>query len=822
MRSLLALILPVFALTSHAGELPIQKMEATPSPAPPFDATGGFLTPTTETLVAAGSSGGPLTLWTMPTKGENAVWKDTGVSAPKFAATAKWGEKWILVGGLVDGKPSNAVSVLEMANGQPTLRALEQLPQPLVGAGAAVIGNKLHVFGGATSVEPATLSKELLVLDLTNPTEWKTGPKFPAEARAFFAAAEQYGMLCVFGGVNDQLQLLPETWVFRPVPLEGTEVSGWKRLTDLPEPSARGVALPIGQAQVVIIGGETGASPATLLDSSPGTQTGNRPLLFHTLTDAWCAFEALPGISLPAAARVNSKMLVIGRAADGSNAATELEVKRTVRNLAWPDYVVIVAYFAFISWIGWYFSRKQESSAEFSLGNRQVLWWAAGISMFATGASAISFMAIPALAFATNLVWLFPLVIMIPAYFVTAYLVFPLLRRMEITSTYEYLERRFNRTLRIIASLQCIFFQTFARASVVLVLPALAISSVTGINVFLSVLLMGVITTIYTAIGGFDAVIWTEVFQGLLKFVAPIVMIAICIASLPGGVGEFFTTSVTYQKFDFLLVTWDIAVPAFWLLLLGTFLTATVATAGDQPIIQRVFSAPLHEVRRVNAMSTACGILIGLIVNVMGLAIFAYFRAHPEKFDPNAQNDQIVPLFVTQAMPVGIAGMVIAAIFASAMATVASAMNSVATIFTEDFYLKFRPDATDRQRLFTLKATSYVVGAIGTAMALLLAAQNLKSMMIVWSQLSALLGGGIVGVYTLGMFTKRANGFGAICGAIISIIVTLLVKLYTPIHWAAYLPIAIFTCIASGYLLSLVAPQRKDLTGLTVFTPALK
>ena len=341
-------------------------------------------------------------------------------------------------------------------------------------------------------------------------------------------------------------------------------------------------------------------------------------------------------------------------------------------------------------------------------------------------------------------------------------------------------------------------------------------------NVLLSVLLMGIITTIYTAIGGFDAVIWTEVFQGLLKFIAPIVMIAICIANLPGGMGEFFTTSVTYQKLDFALVTWDIAVPAFWLLLIGAFLTATVATAGDQPIIQRIFSAPLHEVRRVNAMSTACGILIGIIVNMMGLAIFAYFRAHPEKFDPNAQNDQIVPMFVTQAMPVGIAGMVIAAIFASAMATVASAMNSVSTIFTEDFYMKVRPNATDRQRLFTLKTTSYVVGAIGTAMALLLATQNLKSMMIVWSQLSALLGGGIVGVYTLGMFTKRANGFGAICGAIISIVVTLLVKLYTPIHWAAYLPIAIFTCIVSGYLLSLLAPQRNHLAGLTVFTPAPK
>ncbi len=823
MKSFLPLLLAIGTLCTGAAELPLQKMNTGPAPVPqpPFDTTGGFLAATPSVIVAAGIDGGTSKLWTVPVI-DGKAWTSTGISVPQYAATAKWGDKWVIAGGLADGKPTNTVSLMEVTDGVPALRALPALPLPVTGAGAAVISDKLYVFGGASSISPPALTKDFWILDLKNPTAWQKGPDFPGEARGFFAATEQYGMLCLFGGIAPGLRFLSETWVFRPIPLEGTKDSGWKQLSDLPQPSARGVALPIGQAQVVLIGGEQGTQTSGLLEIATGNQDGGRPLLFHTLTDAWCAFDAIPGIALPAAARVNTKMLVLGRAANGANSATALEVKRSVRNLAWPDYAVIIAYFAFISWIGWYCSRKQESSAEFSLGNRKVLWWAAGISMFATGASAISFMAIPALAFATNLVWLFPLLVMIPAYFVTAYLVFPLLRRMEITSTYEYLERRFNRTLRVIASLQCILFQTFARASVVLVLPALAISSVTGINVFLSVLLMGIITTIYTAIGGFDAVIWTEVFQGMLKFFAPLVMIGICIANLPGGVGEFFNTSVTYRKFDFALVTWDIAVPAFWILIIGTFLTSTVSTAGDQPIIQRIFSAPLHDVRRVTAMSTACGILIGLIVNVMGLAIFAYFRAHPEKFDPNAQNDQIVPLFVTQAMPVGVAGMVIAAIFASAMATVASAMNSVATIFTEDFYLKFRPHATDRQRLFTLKATSYVVGAIGTAMALLLAAQNLKSMMIVWSQFTALLGGGIVGVYTLGMFTKRANGFGAICGAIISVIVTLLVKLYTPIHWAAYAPIAIFTCIATGYLFSLFSSQRKDLAGLTIFTPAEK
>jgi Na+/proline symporter len=259
-------------------------------------------------------------------------------------------------------------------------------------------------------------------------------------------------------------------------------------------------------------------------------------------------------------------------------------------------------------------------------------------------------------------------------------------------------------------------------------------------------------------------------------------------------------------------------VPAVWVLIISYMLQFTIVKAGDQPIIQRVFSAPLHEVRRVSGMEVACGLLIGLLSNILGIAIFSYFRAHPGQFSPTANNDQIVPMFVTQAMPPGFAGMVIAAIFASAMATVASAMNSVATIYTEDFYPRIRPDATDAQRLRTLKITSYVVGAVGTSMALLLASTNPKSLMVVWGQIVSLMGGGVVGVYSLGMFTTRVNGFGAVCGAIASIIITLLVKLFTPLHWTTFMPIAILSCMVFGYLFSLFSPQRKNLEGLTVFT----
>jgi MFS superfamily sulfate permease-like transporter len=119
-----------------------------------------------------------------------------------------------------------------------------------------------------------------------------------------------------------------------------------------------------------------------------------------------------------------------------------------------------------------------------------------------------------------------------------------------------------------------------------------------------------------------------------------------------------------------------------------------------------------------------------------------------------------------------------------------------------------------------LKFSAYLVGAIGTIMALLLAALPIKSMMVVWSQVSALLGGGIVGVYTLGMLTTRANGVGAVSGAVASVIVALSIKLFTPLHWSTYLPIAIGSCLVVGYVVSLLfSSQKKDLTGLTVFTP---
>lgn len=800
--SILCFFLLVCAPYAEAADPGLQPMQLSELPPPPFDPRGGFVFSTGDRLVASGARDGLVTIWTTTADGTG-PWESTGVSVPRDAAFVHQDERRIIVGGLVDGVPSDQVVEMNfLPDGQIKLKNLPALPEAVVGGAAAVLGGKLFVFGGSKSADGTAPSSSLRALDLFDPeSSWVALDSLPAAGRAFSAYSGHNNMLCIFGGTDARGVPLRETWSYRPVPLEGTKDRGWRRLTDVPGDLPQGAALPLGQAQLLVMG-------------------DHETQLFHTVTDAWCGFDARPGLKGLVLARNSDKVVALGADDNGAPMAVQLSTPRSVRNLSPVDYAMIIGYFIAIFLIGVYFSRKQDTSAEFSLGNRQVKWWAAGISMFATGASAISFIAIPALAFSTNLVWLFPLVAMIPGYFVTAYFIYPMLRRLEIASTYEYLERRFNRALRVIASLQAIVFQSFVRAAVVLLLPSLAISSVTGVSVYTSVLIMGVITTIYTAIGGFEAVIWTEVVQAVLMLLAPLAIIWVCITSLPGGFGEFWSTGLAYSKFDLAVLSWDVTVPAVWMLVLGTFLTTTVASAGDQPVIQRVFSAPLPEVRKVNATFTVCGIVIGIMTNVMGIAIFAYFRAHPHALDPLSQNDQIVPLFVTQAMPLALPGIIIAAIFAAAMSTVASSMNSVATIFTEDFYVKMRPQSSDKERLLCLKIVSYVVGIIGTAMALLLAAQDLKSMMVLWNQMVALVGGGIVGVYSLGMFTTRANGFGAICGALASIAITLVIRLYTPLHWGTYIPIAIFSCIAVGYAASLLRPQSRNLRGLTVFTPS--
>ena len=713
-----------------------------------------------------------------------------------IAATAVYEESVAVIGGIENGAVLDRAVLIQ--NGQETL--LPAFPHPVARAGAAMLGHHLFVLGGFQTLEEMEPSKELYSLDLRDFSNgWKQHEALPGAGRLSPVMLSFNGELHIFGGTDGQ-HALSDAWGFRIKPLDGTTRIGWRQLQDVPRALAAAAVYQTGHTHVALLGGE------------PSSDLFH---IYHTVTDTWVAGGSLPHpVGRAVVALEGDQVILLAQDAQ----SMDLQLNRTVTKLSTIDYMVMVIYFCLMAGIGIWFARKQNSSEEFALGNRNVKWWAAGISMFATAASSISFMAIPALTFRSNLVWFAPALIIIPCYYLLAHVLFPLLRRLQLTSTYEYLERRYNPALRLLASFQCIALQVFGRMSVVLLLPALAISAVTGVDVSMSVLLMGLLTTIYTSIGGFEAVIWTDVTQGVLMFFGAILMAIMAIVALPGGWGEFVEVGQDFQRFDFAIISFNPTQPIIWVFMMGVVVQQMTLVA-DQTTVQRVFSTPIKDVRRVAGMSVFCSVAIAAVVNFVGLAIFAYFHAFPEQLDPGMTNDQVVPLYIVQRLPIGIAGLIVAALFAASMSSLSSSMNSTATLLTEDFYRRINKNSTDRQRLLLMKGGSVVVGCIGTGIAYYMAQLQIESMFQTWSEILALIGGGFVGIYLLGMFTRRTTSSGAVVGAVGSIICTVMLKKYTEVHWVFYTPFATGCCLLVGYLFSFLFPSRrnKDLSGVTVF-----
>ena len=682
---------------------------------------------------------------------------------------------------------SGSSVTLEKNSSKPV--TLPNLPPTTAPYSAAVLGDSLYVLAGPDFLRLPLADK--------NPT-WVHLPPIPVP-RIAPAIAAQDGQIDVFGG-RRAADGTPcdDAWAYRPAPRDGTNVSGWFQLQKPPVSIAHTAAVPAGQTHIFLLAGQILAYD-TVTDTYTPAGNWDKP------------FAATIFVSL------DSKNILID---PQTGSAVELKLNPPTRRLAILDYAFIAIYFILFASVGAYFSRRQKSTETFALGDRNVKWWLAGISLYATGTSAISYMAIPALTYSTNLLWWLPAVpLSALALFPQAYLVIPLIRRLNITSTFEYLERRFNRQLRLFGSAQCIIFQVAGRMAVVILLPAIAISAVTGISLVPAVLIMGCVTTIYTAIGGIDAVIWTDAIQTILTIGGPLLALGIIIASFGHHPWQIFSIGNHYSKFKLALFDWNFALPVIWIYIFSSVLGFT-GFAGDQTMVQRVLSTKSDTAARRATITLFVFVAVGAtLFHLLGVALFAYFHAHPSQLDPGMSNDQIVPLFIVQQMPVGIAGLLIAGIFGASMSTVSGTINSVATLVVEDFYRRLRPHATDRQRLRLMKITSYCVGIFATAVAACLAASHLTSIFVTWTKMVALLGGGFGGIFTLGIFTRRANSGGAIVGVVFGFLFTLFIMRYTNLHWSLYGAGGGAGCLIVGYAASfLFSPGEKDLTGLTIFT----
>ena len=507
-------------------------------------------------------------------------------------------------------------------------------------------------------------------------------------------------------------------------------------------------------------------------------------------------------------------------------------------HLHWLDQTILALYALAVLAMGFYFARRNRDTEEYFLGGRSFSGWVIGLSMVGTAISSITFLSMPADAFKTTWVRFLPYVCMPLAALIAGWWIVPFFRRGTTTSAYEYLEARFGPSVRIYGATTYVLAQIL-RISLVLYLVALMLHELTGLEVTTCIIAAGIFVAVYTVLGGIDAVIWTDVVQTIVLVSGSLLCLAIIIIELPGGLPQIFEIAAEHQKFSFGSFVNGEHVPLGWgldlgsktaplmLLMSASFFLTEYTTA--QHFVQRYCAArSLREARKSLVWAVAVAMPTWLFYMFLGTAFFALFTVFPDveataMLEGSKRAEQIVPHFVLHYLPVGIAGLVIAAALAAGMSSLDSSINAISTVVIVDVYRRhIAPGRDDRHYL---RVAWWIAGIASLAMiggaTLLLYAEG-KTLQDVSIKLTSLLGGGVLAIYLLGFGTRIGDARAVWAGVLCTLTFTLWTMGLFPDAWTlpfdTYYTAAIGNLVmfVVGFGLATLLPKRpRDLTGLT-------
>jgi len=532
-------------------------------------------------------------------------------------------------------------------------------------------------------------------------------------------------------------------------------------------------------------------------------------LAYHTITDSW---TTIPGDSL--LARAGAALTPFsggwfysgGETMPGIRSAqiSRIETKRDT-SFGWLNWSVLAFYLMAMLGMGIYFMRRENGAEDFFKGGGRVPWWAAGISIYATMLSAITYMAIPAKAYATDWTY-YPMLWMIPIVgFPVIWYYLPYFRRSKAASAYAILEERFNAATRLMASaLFCIFM--VARMALVLYLPSLALTAVTGIDIYLCIVLMGLVTIVYCTMGGVEAVIWGDVVQGCILVGGAIFAALYLWGNTEGGFSGAWQMAVDNDKLRLFVWSWDYRRVTFWVAILGGGIANNlISYTSDQTVIQRYMTTKDEKsAGRSILVNGFMSVFISVAFYFIGTGLYTFYKTHPQSLDITMQQgDAIFPFFMMSQMPAGVAGLLIAAIFAATMSTISSNINSVSTAFSVDFVQRFRPSIKDFALLRVARWTCIVSGMMGLGIALLMATWDITSLLDYFNTILGLLTSGLGGLFVMAVFIPRIKGWSALTGFIAGEVVVLLMYLYTDANFFLFGATGIVVSVLVAYIASL-------------------
>ena len=485
------------------------------------------------------------------------------------------------------------------------------------------------------------------------------------------------------------------------------------------------------------------------------------------------------------------------------------------------DLLIIAAYLAGITLFGLRFCKRQRTMRDYFLADRNIPWWAISLSIVAAETSTLTIISIPGLAYDSNLTFLQVVMGYVVGRVIISFVLLPQYFRGELYTAYQLIERRFGSELRTVTA--ALFLLTRAAAEGVRVYAvAIVVSIALGTGEVTSIAIITLLTLIYTFEGGLAAVIWTDVVQTFIYVGGTLVGLVTILHLVPGGWASVEAIASGLHKFQvFDLSLFNSAASAHWPYLNfakpytlwagiigGAFLT-TASHGTDQLIVQRLLAARNQRQSMLALLSSGVAVFFqfGLFLFV-GVMLFAYYRVPSSVF---GRADRIYPTFIVSRMPHGIAGLLIAAILAAAMSNLSAALNSLASSSIMDFYLRFRAGSRSgsdpavseagRLRLARLATVGWALVLFGLAV---LALDRVGRVVEVGLQIASVAYGALLGVFLLGVLTKRANQRGATVGMIFGLTMELYLWGWSQIAFTWW--VAVGTCVtfAVGYSASVL------------------
>ncbi|CAF1175817.1 unnamed protein product [Rotaria sordida] len=444
--------------------------------------------------------------------------------------------------------------------------------------------------------------------------------------------------------------------------------------------------------------------------------------------------------------------------------------------LGWPDYAMLVVFLGLSSIIGiWHgcFGNKQTTTKDFLMAGGNMGMLPTAMSLFATLCSASTLLGIPVEIYYYGTMYLYFLLSWIIAAYLTSHIFIPKFRELGFISIYKYIEQRFSLTLRISVTLTFIV-SLIMFMSVILYGPCLALSQVTGLDVWLAIISCGVICTFYTSIGGMKAVIWTDVVQSFIMFLGVVLSIVLGFSNA-GGIKKVLEIAIAGQRIDFFNISFDPTIRyTIWTALLGGTCYALSCSSILQTQTQRYMCVDsTREAQKAIWINTFLLVLLLLLCGIVGLLIYAkYHDCDPLRAKFVSRSDQFYPLFVMETFSrfPGLTGLFIAAVMSGSLSSISSGVNSIATVIMEDIWKPLMSTRIPSDKLQTIisKYMSVVLGLLTILLAFLMS--YLTNILVIVYSVTGTLAAPIFGLFLLGFFFPRVNNRSACIAYFITLV----------------------------------------------------